>query len=193
MEFLARAHPARDAIALFPGAWNPPTRAHVAMAEAALAHAPEVVLVLARAMPHKLYEGTSFDQRSAWLRSLCAPRPGLSAAISDGGLFLDIAREARTATGCPRIFLVCGRDAAERIIHWDYGPDVPSFTEQLKEFELLAAPRLGPFIPPPQLAHRIHPLDLPPEWEDVSSTAVRLRQALGQPWTHLVPEEILRG
>jgi nicotinic acid mononucleotide adenylyltransferase len=190
MEFLWRGDARGGTLALFPGAWNPPTHAHLAMAGAALAFAPEVALVLARAMPHKSYEGPSFDQRAAWLRALCASRPGLSAAATDGGLFLDIAREARAATGASRILLVCGRDAAERIVNWDYGPGIPPIAQQLDEFELLVAPRNGPFQPPPELAPRIHLLHLAPEWEHVSSTAARLQRTAGSAWDHLVPAEI---
>jgi nicotinate (nicotinamide) nucleotide adenylyltransferase len=189
MEFLWRGGAAAEAAAVFPGAWNPPTLAHLAMAEAALAHAPEVILAIARAMPHKRYEGAPFERRCEWLRAICRARPGLSAAITDGGLFVEMAREARAAAGARRVFVVCGRDAAERIVNWDYGAG-PSIAEQLEEFELLVAPRGGEYIPPPELAGRIHALTLPREWEEVSSTEVRRRRARGEPWRHLVPAEV---
>lgn len=190
MEFFWRGGAGREVIAAFPGAWNPPTRAHVAMAEAALAHAPEVVLVIARAMPHKTFEGPPFDRRVAWLRALCVSRPGISAAVADSGLFLGIARELRDAAGAGRVLLVCGRDAAERIVNWDYGPEYPAIEDQLKEFELLVAPRCGPYEPPEALRTRVHRLELPPEWSNASSSGVRLLRELGQPWRHLVPPEI---
>lgn len=189
MEFLWRGGAGGGAVAVFPGAWNPPTLAHVAMAEAALKHALEVVLALACVMPHKRYEGPSFARRAEWLRAICAARRGFSAAVTEGGLFIEMAREARAATGAARVLMVCGRDAAERIVNWDYGTG-PSIERQLEEFELLVAPRGGPYTPPPALASRIHPLELPREWEDISSSEVRARRARGEPWRHLVPAEV---
>lgn len=189
MEFLWRGGAGGVVVAVFPGAWNPPTRAHLAMAEAALAHAPEVILVIARAMPHKAYEDPPFNRRAAWLRAICRSRAGFSAAVTEGGLFLEMAREARAATGAARVLVVCGRDAAERAVNWDYGGG-PAIGEQLEEFELLVAPRGGPYEPPPALAARIHRLELPGGWEDVSSTEVRRRHARGESWRELVPEEM---
>jgi nicotinic acid mononucleotide adenylyltransferase len=54
-------------IALFPGAWNPPTVAHLAIARAALNYADEVVWLLPRAFPHKTFDGANFEQRSRML------------------------------------------------------------------------------------------------------------------------------
>ena len=50
-------------VGLFPAAWNPPTLAHLALAEAGLAFADEVLLVLPRVFPHKEFEQASFDLR----------------------------------------------------------------------------------------------------------------------------------
>ena len=190
MEFLHRARPGAGSLALLPGAWNPPTRAHLAMARAALDWAEDAVLVLPRAFPHKEFEGPDQRRRAEWLES-CARAEGLSAAVTEGGLFIDMARECRDATGAGRVFLVCGRDAAERIVAWDYGPE-DAFGRQLEEFELLVAPRGGPYDPPPALAARIQPLALCEGWQDVSSTAVRELIRRGEPWTHLTPECIAR-
>ncbi len=162
------------------------------MAEAALSHCEEVVLVMARAMPHKPIEGAPFLQREEWLRAISANHECLSAALTDGGLFIEMARETRVATGAERVLLICGRDAAERIIGWDYCAG-DSIEKQLEEYELLVAPRGGPYIPPPHLGARIHALEMPSGWEDVSSTGVRLLQKAGHEWRHLVPEEILEG
>jgi nicotinic acid mononucleotide adenylyltransferase len=189
MEFLHRANPQAARIALLPGAWNPPTLAHIALATAALGWAEDAVLVLPRAFPHKEFEGPGPDRRAAWLAA-CARAAGLSAALSDGGLFIDIARECRASTGAAGIFLVCGCDAAERIVGWDYGPG-DSIDRQLEEYELLVAPRPHGFAPPSALAPLIHSLDLAGDWNDVSSTEVRERIRRGAAWTHLVPAEIL--
>jgi nicotinic acid mononucleotide adenylyltransferase len=84
---------------------------------------------------------------------------------------------------------VCGRDAAERILTWDYGRR-GVVEEMLGEFELLVAPRGGHFTPPAEYRDRIHALQVGPGHEEVSSTEVRERIARGEPWEHLVPERI---
>ena len=71
----------------------------------------------------------------------------LSAGVADGGLFVEIAREAREQYPGADIYLLCGRDAAERILTWDYGD--PDFARKmLQEFKLLVAPRVGSYEPP---------------------------------------------
>src|SRR5947207_1957574 len=127
MEFYLRATHLRSnqapaKLAILPGAFNPPTRAHLAMAEAALSLADEVVFVLPRAFPHKEYSGAPFAARLAWLRAALAGNPRFSLAASDRGLFIDIAREAQAHYDpAPELLVLCGRDAAERIVNWDYG------------------------------------------------------------------------
>jgi len=85
MEFLSprRGQPGR--LGILPGSFNPPTLAHLALAEAALAEVDEVLLVLPRVFPHKNYEGASFTQRADMLRALLEHRPRLAAAASLGG------------------------------------------------------------------------------------------------------------
>jgi nicotinate (nicotinamide) nucleotide adenylyltransferase len=190
MEFVRRGFAARRSIALFPGAWNPPTRAHVALAEAALALADECVFVIPRAFPHKEMHGPDLDQRLNWLGLLSNEQPGFSVAISEGGLFIEMARECRGATGCDDIYLVCGADAAERIVEWDYG-DADPIERQLDEYRLLVAPRGTLFYPSAHLATRVMQLEMPRNWHDVSSTDVRRRMANGESWEELVPPELV--
>ncbi len=191
MEFLHRASASKGSIALLPGAWNPPTLAHLAMLRAALAWAEEGILALPRALPHKEFEGAGFARRAEWIRTIAAAQ-GLSAAISDGGLFIEMARECRAATGAAEIYVVCGRDAAERIVGWDYGTggSVSPIDAQLGEYQMLVAPRGGAYVPPAHLAGRIHPLALADDWHEVSSTEVRQRLAGGAAWAEMVPDEI---
>jgi len=106
-------------VALFPGAFNPPTIAHLAIARAARQWAGEVVWTLPRAFPHKAFEGAGFDVRLAMLRQLLEGEPGSSVAIASGGLYVEMADEAREFFGAGvEIGLLCGRDAAERIAAW---------------------------------------------------------------------------
>jgi nicotinate (nicotinamide) nucleotide adenylyltransferase len=190
MTFFVRAgvHPRR--LGVFPGTYNPPTRAHLALAKAALLETDEVVFVIPRMFPHKSFEGASFDQRISMLCRLSATDPRFSVAATEGGLFLDIARELSAAYDpCPALRFLCGRDAAERIVNWDYGhPEaVPNM---LAEFELLVAARNGEYDPPPEIAHRIRVLPLEQDYGKISATEVRRRIRQGLPWEHLVPEVI---
>src|SRR5947209_20596702 len=82
-------------LGLMPGTFNPPTKAHLALAEAALAHVDEVLLVLPGVLPHKTWEGATKQQRIEMLRLLTAEMPRTGAAVSEGGLFIDMVREAR--------------------------------------------------------------------------------------------------
>ncbi|WP_321477223.1 hypothetical protein [uncultured Paludibaculum sp.] len=189
MEFLLAGAAALHTVALLPGAWNPPTLAHLAMSEAALSWADGAVLVLPRAFPHKAAEGAPLQQRAEWLVRVAQSRPGLSVAWSDGGLFVEMAREARQATGAGRVLLVCGTDAAERIVGWDYGAG-DCIDRQLEEYELLVAPRQSAYEPPAHLAPRIHTLRLGDGWHDVSSSEVRARIAAHMEWESLVPSEL---
>jgi nicotinate-nucleotide adenylyltransferase len=186
MEWLAGAPD--STVALLAGAWNPPTRAHLELARAALGWARRAVFVLPRSFPHKPVEGAPLDQRKEWIRALAALDPRFSAALSEGGLFLEMAREAR-AQGARRVFHVCGSDAAGRILAWDYR-GLPPVEEQLEEYELLIAPRPLPFTPPPHLRARVHTLMAPASLAGISSTEVRRRIRSGEPWRHLVPDII---
>ena len=150
----------------------------------------EVVLVVPSALPHKPYFGATLDERIAMIESagLAAPH---SIGSTGAGLFIDIARECREQYGDdPNLYFLCGRDAAERILAWDYGrPGVVE--EMLAAFELLVAPRGGRFMPPAAFEHRVHLLELRGEHEHVSSSEVRERIARGGRWEHLVPESIV--
>lgn len=196
MEFFLRAAGDPRALGVFPGAFNPPTRAHVALARAALETVDEIVFVLPREFPHKAFEGARFEDRVRMLEAALADEPRFSIATTRGGLFLDIARECREAYGpLPELHFLCGRDAAERIANWDYGRP-GAFLEQLREYRLLVAPRQGLYAPPPELRSRVRALTPGEDCEELSATAVRERIARGEPWEHLVPEpivEIVRG
>jgi len=190
MDFYLRATPNPSKLAILPGAFNPPTRAHLAMAEAALSLADEVVFVLPRAFPHKEYSGAPFADRLAWLRAAVAGNPRFSLAASDRGLFIDIAREVHSNySPAPELFVLCGRDAAERIVSWDYGQG-EDIRRQLEFFTLLVASRGGDYQAPPEIGSRVSTLSLPPGVQEISSTEVRRRIAAGEPWESLVPPEI---
>ena len=108
-------------------------------------------------------------------------------ACADGGLFIEIARECRVAYGgTVRVSMLCGRDAAERIVDWDYG--VPGAIEEMLGnsacwWRLAAESTLRR----QSLAHAIGRLELDGEFDHVSASEVRRRIAAGEAWEHLVP------
>ncbi len=163
----------------------------MALARAALSVTDEVLFVLPRVFPHKHYERATIEDRVRLLLAATADEPRYSVAASAGGLFLDIARECRVAYSPEvEIWILCGRDAAERAIHWPY-PEGQTFAAMLEEFGLLVADREGVFVPPPSLAPRIRKLPVDPSIDEISATEVRTLIAEGKPWRHLVPESIV--
>jgi nicotinate-nucleotide adenylyltransferase len=177
-------------VAVFPGAWNPPTVAHLEIARAALAQVDEVIWVLPRAFPHKGFEGASFEDRKRMLVRLAESEPGFSAALSDGGLYAEIAEEAREFFGeAAEIALLAGRDAVERMATWDYGrPGV--FNELVKRHRLLVAARQGEYEPAGHHSDRIIRLEMAADRDEVSSSEVRRRIETGEDWRELVPAAI---
>ncbi len=191
MDFFRRAAARPRRLAALPGAFNPPTRAHLALARAALASVDEVVFVLPRAFPHKAYAGASFEDRVRMLAAAVADEPRFSIASCDEGLFIEIARQCRQAYGPGvEVLILCGRDAAERAIDWDYGR-AGAFRDQLREYRLLVAPRHGSYQPPAEFEDRIHPLAAVESCDEVSATGVRELIRRGEPWERLVPEPIV--
>lgn len=191
MTFYRRAPGVPARLGILAGTFNPPTRAHLALARAALERVDEVLFALPRRFPHKSYEGASFEDRVRMLQAALEDCERCSLAATEGGLFIEIARECRSAyPPGTELFFICGDDAAERIVNWDYGhPD--AIREQLREFQLLVAPRARAWQPPAELRDRIHPLPLEGGYEHVSATEVRRRIREGEPWRHLVPETIV--
>lgn len=194
MEFIRRAEVAISRrplrLGILAGSFNPPTIAHLHLLEAARGQVDQLLCVIPRVFPHKIYHGATLEQRVEMLKASGLPME-CSIAVSDGGLFAEIAEECRKAYADPILpFFACGRDAAERIVEWDYGRD-GAIDELLQQFELLVARRGGPYTPPDRIQHRIHRLPVEIDLEDVSSTEIRDRIASGAPWEHLVANPII--
>lgn len=187
LEFLWRGSGRRGRVAMFPGAWNPPTVAHVEIARAALGRVEEVIWTIPRRFPHKDFEGASFAERCEMIREIAASEEGFSAAIAEGGLYVEMARETREAYGEDvEVDMLCGRDAAERIERWDYGRE-GVFEEMVREFRLVVAARAGEYAADMEHGGRIATLDMSCSFDDVSSSEVRRRIVAGEDWAALVP------
>ncbi len=179
-------------LGILAGTFNPPTTAHLQLVDAALGrHVDEVLCVLPRAFPHKQYFGATLEQRLEMLALAVDSGLGYSIASSEAGLFVDIARECREYYGNGvELKFICGRDAAERVLNWDYGRE-DAVEHMLQNFELLVAARQGEFQSPAPYGPRIHRLHMRPGYDAVSSTDIRERIARGESWEHLVPKEII--
>jgi nicotinate (nicotinamide) nucleotide adenylyltransferase len=188
MRVIHKAPGIPKSVAILAGAFNPPTTAHVALAESALTVVDEVVLAIPRSFPHKQFEGATLEQRIAMLQRIAETHPAFSIGVAEGGLFAEIAREARVHYPGVEIYLLCGRDAAERILTWDYGD--PEFADRmLHEFGLLVAPRQGEYVAPERFRHAIRNLS-PGNYDDCSSTRLRDTIRHTEDWRTLVPEAI---
>ncbi len=176
-------------LALFPGSFHPITTAHLELARVALQRADRVLFVLPRSFPHKSYDHVTLQDRLDLIR-MAIDDPRMSAGITEGGLFIEMVRECRRRhPGLYKIYVACGRDAAERIVSWDYDGIEP-IDQQLREYELLVAARNGDYRPPPQLAAQIHPLPLDPGLDEVSATALRDKIRKGGDWEQYTPSAI---
>lgn len=184
----------RRRIGVLPSAFNPPTIAHLALAAAAAQHAQldQVVYALPRRLPHKSFIGASLEQRTQMLRAVVKDDPSRATALTRGGLFIEIAREFKdVAENDAEIFLICGRDAAERIVSWDYGTG-PSFGRQLDEFTLVVGDREGTFVAEAQHRTRTMPVALPLEMDSVSSETLRAQLKNNDDWQHLTDPGVAR-
>jgi nicotinate-nucleotide adenylyltransferase len=179
-------------LGLLPSAFNPVTIAHLGLARQAIRQfaLDEVLLLLPSVFPHKVYSGPTFEQRIEMLLAATSDDSKLRVGSNDRGLFIEIVQDARAVYGeNVKFFLICGRDAAERAMLWDYGPD-DTFSGQLHEFQMLVAPRGGVWTVPKEYASRIYKLDFPLELQVCSSSAVREAIAAGRDWENLVPAPV---
>jgi nicotinic acid mononucleotide adenylyltransferase len=180
---------AKIRLALLPGSFHPITKAHLALARAALAFADQLWFVLPRSFPHKSYDQVSLRNRVELIRA-AIDDPRMAVVISEGGLFIEMVRECRRRfPTLGQISVVCGRDAAERIIAWDYD-GVEPIEEQLREYSLLIAARNGDFQPPPLLAPHIQTLHLDEDYNQTSATALREKIRQGGDWQQYTPAAI---
>lgn len=189
MRFLRRPRPTSRSIAVFCGAFHPPTVAHVALAEAARNHVDEVLWVMPECFPHKRYESVALPAR---LRLLLEATQD-PVAIASENLFFSIAQEVENNTAA-KVRPLMGEDGARRIVEWDYGLDREAhrdyLTKHLSRFPILTARRLEPWSIPIELAPHFEWLDVDPDISQVSSTLVRERIAAGLSWAELVPKTI---
>lgn len=152
-------------VGVYPGTFNPPTVAHLAVARAARDQRAldRVVLVLSvRPIDKEHVDVPSFSDRLAVVRAVAADEgPWLDVAVTEHRLLVDIARGHDV--------LIMGADKWHQVIDPRYYGDDPATRDAAVAAlpELAIAPRAGLDVP----AH--HLLDLDPAHDPVSSSAVR--------------------
>jgi nicotinate (nicotinamide) nucleotide adenylyltransferase len=180
-------------------AFNPITRAHVALAQSAAQHYQlhEVLFLLPITQPHKLIHDALIDARLQMLTLALQGNPAYSIGLCTHGLFIDICRAVGAAyPPQTRLWIITGRDAAERILTWPYPEPDKVLGELFARAELLVANREVAFrLPetPIVRAHagHVHHLPLPVEYSHVSATQIRDRLAKGEDVSELVPPSVL--
>lgn len=171
-------------LAVYPGSFDPPTVAHLAIVRAALAHVDEVRLVLSEVALGKADlppDRASVTVRTSVLEALAAEVPGTTVAVTRAGLVADIAAEAQADA------VVLGSDKWAQILDpaW-YGGSTDARDAALRRLpRVLLAPRLTPAdgagaadlgadstLGPGVVLDLVH-LDLDPAHRTVSSTRAR--------------------
>ncbi len=185
-------------LAILGGAYNPITYAHLAIADAVVRAMGmhEVLFCLPEVPPHKTIFGASLEQRLDMVQLAVADRPYAAVGLSTHGLFLDIYRAVGSVYP-PRIevFFLTGRDAAERILTWDYDDTEAALQQMFTAFEFIVCDREGVFEIPddPRLMpyhDRIHRCPMDVQANHISSTAVREHLQQDRPIDQLVPPAV---
>ena len=188
MRFLRRPKRSSRSIAVFCGAFHPPTVAHVALARAAREVVDEVVWVMPEKFPHKSYDGVALPARLRMVLESTAD----AVALSRENLFFSVAGEMEEALPGRAVQLLIGEDGARRIVEWDYGLDANGHAEylesNLKKYPVLSARRKEQWAIPEELAAYFGWLEVETAMEAISSTEVRQRIASGGDWEAMVPE-----
>ena len=170
------------AVGCYPGSFNPPTVAHLAVADAARRHAglDRVDLVLSReALGKPAGIGPSVDERRAVLEAVAATRPWLGVVVTTARLIADI------AAGYDAVIL--GADKWAQVLDpgW-YGGSTAARDEALAALpRVLVAPRAGDHPAGVEL------LDLPDHLGEVSASAVRDGHDAAAVW--ILPEAEASG
>ena len=170
-----RAYAALVAVGAYPGSFNPPTVAHLAVAEAAWRQCglERVDLVVSRvALGKEGVERPRLEDRLAVLEEVPAARPWLGVAVTDARLLADVAEGYDV--------LVVGADKWAQVLDpaW-YGGSAAARDAALARLPRVAVAPRPPFPPPGARVPGVEVavLGLEAGHAEVSSTAVRTGRA----------------
>lgn len=150
-------------VGVYPGTFNPPTIAHLAIASAARRqHALDrVVLMLSRAPINKEHiERPTLDERVSVLLDDARGHPWLTVATTELRLLADIASGFDV--------LIMGADKWAQVNDEQYYASAEACRAAVARLPVLAIAPRPPFAVPPE-----HALDVPPDLADISSTGAR--------------------
>jgi nicotinate-nucleotide adenylyltransferase len=194
------ALPERNRLGVLGGAYNPITLAHLAIADTVVEDFDlhEMLFLLPQVPPHKPIFGAALDQRLTMMQLAVDDRLYATVGLSTHGLFIDIYQALlEVYSHQSTVFFLTGRDAAERILTWDYADTATVLRQMFTSFQLIVCDRDGAFHLPhdPRLypyRHRIHRCKLPADYGRISSTIVRQRCQQRLPVDQLVPTAVAR-
>ena len=209
VQFVHRATPPQPKrIGVLDASFNPLTLAH----EALVHHAQnafnfdEIVLLLAKTNVDKALFGADLGQRLAMMVNYANSDTQLDACLSIAGCsharFIDKSHALRAhISPDTQIYFLVGHDTLIRIFGPRYYTDMSAELKVLFSLcHIVSANRENPsreifhrFMSRPEcapFANRVHPLQLPPSFGNISSTEVRKRIRARDSITDLVPESI---
>ena len=186
-------------LAILPGSFDPPTAAHLMLAERALSDGYDRVLFLIAARTvGKRGHGMLTEDRLLALRALGGDR--FSVGICSHGLYADQARAARTVAEAAEITFLVGSDKVLQIFDHGWYADRDRALDQLFDHaRLVVAPRsdqadrLRAVLDAPENARwssRVSVTRLHPAVGDLSSTRVRGLLRAGADPAGLVPTAV---
>jgi len=199
---LITATPAVGPLAVMPGAYNPPTRAHLALAEAARTRGFDVVLFsLGTVTLDKPETGLALHERLQLLAKIAEGREGLGVVLQNRGLYAEQAEALRALPGVDQVTFVVGMDKVEQIFDRAYYRDFAGTLERLFAGARLLVAARGTLDrrafdarlaaePARRFVDRIDWLALDPRWRPISATAVRERLARGEIPREWLPEAV---
>ena len=188
------------------GSFNPPTWAHVALADSALMHGgcDAVLWAISRVTVDKeQVTRAPLDLRLATLAALTAARPHDAVATINRGLYADQAQAVRdTLPNLRDLAFIIGYDKIMQILDPRYYTDRDAALDELFGLaEVLVAPRddegapdLAALMAQPsnqRWAARVRFIPLAPAMRALSSTKARERIAHGQSISDIAPPEAL--
>lgn len=191
--------PRASRIALLPGSFNPPTSAHLLLAERALGDGFDaVVFVLSRETAGKQRTGLTLEDRLLALHAIAPPRAAV--AVTSASLYCDQAEAALRAFPDAELSMLIGSDKLEQIFDHDWYPDRDEALDRLFGCaRLVVAPRgdgadaVRQLLEDPanaRWAQGVDILPLHPAVGDLSSTRVRGLLASGADPSGLLPPAV---
>lgn len=193
-------------LAVLPGAFNPPTLAHLELARAARARGFDLVLFSlgTRTIDKEASLGLSVEERLHLLDELSAPEERLGVLVQNRGLYVDQAAAIRAALpSVAELGFVVGTDKIAQIFESRYYDDLGTALDRLFSRARLVVAARGDFDPAaldrlldrPEArpyVGRIGSLDLGERWRDLSATRVRERLARGEVPQEWLPPSVAR-